>query len=261
VKIGSKPIKYLTRALDSLANQTHRRIAVTFIQCHPLDGIDDVISRYRFRFRWLRHQIVANDGKCRTAWWAGLKSIEAEFLGVLEDDDSLHPNHVATVLDYFERYPESGFVYSGMIRVEEEGHYIDAINFQGPAGKVIEETRELEYPDSPDLIHLVELDHHINSSAWLCRSSVLNNALLDKLEYEADDEEFYMAIADRTVIGFTGSPTVVGSRRSGLVSKAAGRLPRQPQQGSETLGNVHRRIRKGKTSIWRRATRCLAGRR
>ena len=62
VRIGSRSISYLSRALDSLASQTHRAIAVILIQCHPLDGIEEVISRYRPRFRRLRRHIVANDG-------------------------------------------------------------------------------------------------------------------------------------------------------------------------------------------------------
>jgi hypothetical protein len=129
VRIGSRPIKYVARALDSLANQTHPGIAVNLVQFHPLEGIEEVISRYSPKFRWLRRHIVTNDGKHSTAWWAGLNNIEAEFFGVLDDDDSLHPNHVGMILNYFGRHPECGFVYSGTIRVEEEGHYVDVINF------------------------------------------------------------------------------------------------------------------------------------
>ena len=99
VRIGSRSISYLSRALDSLANQTHRAIAVILIQFYPLEGIEEVITRYRPRFQRLRRYIVANDGNGSTAWWVGLNNIEAEFFGVLDDHDSLHPNHVAMILE------------------------------------------------------------------------------------------------------------------------------------------------------------------
>ena len=66
VRLGSRPIEYLSRALDSLANQTHRGIAVTLVQIDSLNGIEEVISRYRAKFRWLRRHILMNDGKRST---------------------------------------------------------------------------------------------------------------------------------------------------------------------------------------------------
>ena len=210
LRIGSKPIKDLATALDSLANQTYRNIALTLVQLHHLEGLEEVISSYRPKFRWLRQHIVANDDGERT----DLNSIKADFFGVLDHGDALHPNHVAMILDHFERYPECGLVYSGVIRVEtDEGRYIDAINFQGPGDTTIAETRELKFFDSPDRARPESLYDCIQSNAWLCRSSVLNNGLLDDAGSEGV-ADLSKVIAEGTVVGFTGSPTMVRHWRS-----------------------------------------------
>jgi hypothetical protein len=57
---------------------------------------------------------------------------------------TLASNHVASLLDCLERDPAYGFVYSGLIKVEDEpGHYVTGTQFAGPAGKVIEERRQI----------------------------------------------------------------------------------------------------------------------
>jgi hypothetical protein len=101
VRIGSRPATTLARALDSLAAQTCQAIAVILVQFHPIAGLDEVVDRNRSRFRWMRHIVVANNGNRPTAWWAGLNAVTADFLGVLDDDDTLYPNHVASLMGCF----------------------------------------------------------------------------------------------------------------------------------------------------------------
>ena len=213
-QIGFSPVKDLARALDSLAHQTHQRIAVTLAQFHPVEGIEEVITSYRPKFRWLRRHIMTSDGKPSISWWAGLSRTEADFFGVLDDHDSLHPNHVALILDYFKQFPEYELVYSGIISAQQEdGHYIDAINFRGPGGSTIAETRELQFFDPPEPARPENLDDCIQSNAWLCRSSVWNDAVLRHAGPECV-EDLCKVIAERVAVGFTASPTVVRNWRS-----------------------------------------------
>ena len=125
VRIGSRPVATLARALESLAAQTYQEIDVILVQFHPIDGLDEVIDRFRSRFGRIRHIVVSNNGNRSTCWWAGLNAITADFFGMLDDDDTLYPNHVASLMNHLELHPSYGFVYSGLIRVEDEpGHYI-----------------------------------------------------------------------------------------------------------------------------------------
>jgi phosphoglycerol transferase len=216
VRIGLRPVEIIDRALSSLAVQNYQAIAVTLVQFHPVEHLDPLIAKHRSRFQRLRRLVVPNTGKRSTAWWAGLRSVKADFFAFLDDDDELHPNHVASVMSYFDRHPDCGLVYSGVVRTEEEsGHFVEAPNFGGPGGKTIEETRELLFLEPPDLSRLAEFDNFITSNSWICRSSVLHGDVPPdpRVDY-TEDVYFYLWVASRAKLGFTGSPTAVWNWRS-----------------------------------------------
>jgi len=216
VRIGLCSATTLARALDSLAAQTYQAIAVILVQFHPIPGLDAAVDRYRSRFRWIRHIFVANNGNRSTAWWAGLNTVTADFFGVLDDDDTLFPNHVASLMDYLEQNPEYGFVYSGLIRVESEpGHYVMAFQFNGPAGEVIEEQREIFCLEEEDFVNLLPTRNVIRHNSWICRQSLLDKEVLSDPKIEVSEDVYFLALmAGRTRFGFTGMATAVWHWRS-----------------------------------------------
>jgi phosphoglycerol transferase len=184
VRIGSRPATTLARALDSLAAQTYRAMAVILVQFHPVAGLDALLDDYRSRFR-IRQIVVANNGNRSTAWWAGLNAVTADFFGMLDDDDTLFPNHVASLMDCLEQNPSYGFVYSGLIKVEDEpGHYVMVPQFECPAGKVIEERREVFCLEEEDFTNLLPTRNVIGHNSWICRTSLLDSEVLSDPKIE-----------------------------------------------------------------------------
>jgi hypothetical protein len=216
IRIGSRPATTIARALDSLSAQTYQAIAVILVQFHSVEGLDAVVACYRSRFRWIKRIVVANNGNRCTAWWAGLNAVSADFFGMLDDDDTLHSNHVASLLDRFERDPEYGFVYSGLIKVEDEpGHYVVAPQFYGPAGKVIEERREIYCLEEEDFKDLLPTKNVIGNHTWICRTSLLDREILRDPQVEWAEDVYFMALmAGRTRFGFTAMATAVWHWRS-----------------------------------------------
>ena len=216
VRIGSRPATTLTRALDSLAAQTYQAIAVILVQFHPVAELDAVIDEYRSRFRWIRHVVVANNGNRSTAWWAGLNAVTGAFFGMLDDDDTLFPNHVASLMDCFEQNPRHGFVYSGLIKIEDEpGHYVTADHFGGPAGKIIEERREIFCLKEEDFVNLRPTHNVIGNNTWICRTSLLDREVLSDPTIEWSEDVYFMALmAGRTKFGFTAMATAAWHWRS-----------------------------------------------
>jgi len=216
VRIGSRPATTLARALDSLATQTYQAIAVILVQFHPVVGLDAVVDQYRSRFRWIRHIIVANNGNRSTAWWAGLNAVTADFFGMLDDDDTLFPNHVASLMDCLEQNPGHGFAYSGLIKIEDEpGHYVTADQFSGPAGKVIEERREIFCLEEEDFVNLQPTHNVIGNNTWICRTSLLDREIRSDPKIEWAEDVYFMALmAGRTRFRFTAMPTAAWHWRS-----------------------------------------------
>jgi phosphoglycerol transferase len=216
VRIGSRPATILARALDSLAAQTFQAVAVILVQFHPVAGLDAVVDQYRSRFVSIRHIVVANNGNRSTAWWAGLNAITADFFGMLDDDDTLFPNHIASLMDCLERNPGYGFVYSGLIKVEDEpGHYVMAPQFNGPAGQVIEERREIFCLEEEDFVNLLPTQNVIGHNSWICRTSLLDREVLGDPKIEWAEDVYFMALmAGRTRFGFTAMATAAWHWRS-----------------------------------------------
>ena len=216
VRIGSRPAKTLARALDSLAAQTYQAIAVVLVQFHPVAGLDELLDHYRPRFRSIRHIVVSNNGNRATAWWAGLNAVTADFFGMLDDDDTLFSNHVASLMDCFEQNPDYGFAYSGLIKVEDEpGHYVTAFQFNGPAGKVIEERREILCLEEEDFVNLLPTRNVVGHNSWICRTSLLDKEVLSDPGIEVSEDVYFMALlAGRTRFVFTGMATAAWHWRS-----------------------------------------------
>ena len=216
IRIGSRPAMTLARALDSLAAQTYQAIAIILVQFHPIAGLNAVIDCYRSKFISIRHIVVANNGNRSTSWWAGLNAVTAEFFGMLDDDDTLYPNHVASLMERLARNPGEGFVYSGLVKIEDEpGHYVSGPQFLGPAGKVIEERRELYCLEEEDFVDLLPMRNVIGHNSWICRTALLDREVLSdpKIEW-AEDVYFTALMAGRTRFGFTAMPTAAWHWRS-----------------------------------------------
>ncbi len=216
VRVGSRPAETVAQALGSLAAQTYREIAVLLVQFHPVAGLEAVIDQFQSRFRWLRRIVVSNNGNRSTAWWAGLNALTADFFAVLDDDDSLFANHVASLMDRLEGRPDCGLAYSGVIKQEDEpGHYVNAPHFNGPAGKVIEERREIYALSEVDFGNFSPISNVVSQNAWICRRSLLDGDLLvdPKIEW-AEDVYFLGLMAGRTRFAFTTMATAVWHWRS-----------------------------------------------
>jgi phosphoglycerol transferase len=217
IRVGLRDKGFVERALDSLTRQTYRNISVLLIQFHPVEGLDELIVQYKERFKWIKICVVTNDGNRSTSWWTAIKMLKGDFIGCLDDDDTLYPNHVSSIIDVFEKDKEIGLVYSGLIRLQEEdGYYFDAPNFRGPSEKIIKERREIHVlgEQRPHIISPLE-ENHIGQNAWICKRSIMDESLTvnPRLEY-AEDVFFTTLFAGKCRFGFTGIPTAVWHWRS-----------------------------------------------
>jgi phosphoglycerol transferase len=216
IRIGSRPAETVRRALASLAAQTYREIAILLVQFCPVPDLDAMLGEFQSRFCWIRRIVVSNNGNRSTAWWAGLKAITADFFGVLDDDDTLFSNHVALLMDRLKNGPEYGLAYSGLIKQEDEpGHYVNAPHFNGPAGKVIEERREVFALSEEDFSNFLPGNNVIGQNAWICRRHLLDHGVLADPSIEwAEDVYFLGLMAGRTKFSFTAAATAVWHWRS-----------------------------------------------
>ena len=202
VRVGSRPAEFVERAVASLAAQTYPRLRLVLPQFGPVAGLGAMLDHYRDRFESVLVVPVSPSPYRSTPLWVGLRAASADLVANLDDDDAVHPNHVALLVERMARTPGAGMVYSGCVQVAEcGGHHYTQPNFEGPAGRPIPETRWLWGFNAFSLPDLKRFNNFIGSPAWVCRRDLLAPVLADDPYLEvAEDAFLFLSLAARGVV-------------------------------------------------------------
>lgn len=120
VRSGDRDLAMLDRALDSLERQTHPAVRALVVAWRDADAIR---ARVAARPGRLPVRVIESpdNGRRSTALWTGLAAVDTPFFAVLDDDDTVMPNHVAAGLATLAAYPGFDLAYSGAVAVDEPG--------------------------------------------------------------------------------------------------------------------------------------------
>jgi len=120
VRAGGRPPAFLDRALASLGRQTHANLQAIVVAYRNADAVRAQVAAHPAAPARVRVIEAADTGWRSSALWAGLAAVDTPFFAVLDDDDTLMPNHVAAALATLDAYPEIDLAYSGTIAVRED---------------------------------------------------------------------------------------------------------------------------------------------
>jgi phosphoglycerol transferase len=114
-----------------------------------------------------------------TSLWDGMRAVDGDYFCNLDDDDTIHPNHISSLTKLLHTNKDQYVAYSGCIQVQdEEGHYYQQINFRGPLGTLVKENRKLLFLDPFNMERMLHLENFVVSNAWLARKEVLEDKVL-----------------------------------------------------------------------------------
>lgn len=99
VRVGGRDVGFVRRCLASLAAQTAPGVGAILVRYAPVPGLEAEMERWRPYLRRLHLVDLPPGGPSgrSTTLWAGLAAVEADLFGMLDDDDALHSNHVASL--------------------------------------------------------------------------------------------------------------------------------------------------------------------
>lgn len=216
VRVGAREIGMVKRCLDSLAAQSYPNLGLIIVSFQRVDGLDELLATYGSRFKQIKRIASAPTGFRSTALWDGMRLVEAEYFCNLDDDDTLHPNHVCSLVALLEKNGARDVAYSGCVQVQDEsGHYYSQPNFRGPLGARIKETRRLLFLEQFSQKRLLQLDNYIVSNAFLARRSVLTDRdLADPKLVVAEDVYLYLLYLRRGAFLFSWRATAEWHWRS-----------------------------------------------
>jgi len=193
VRIGGRSLFYIERCLDSIAAQTHRNLGVILSIYRQVEGLDDLLDKYKSRFVSIKKIQSESTGFRSTALFDGIRAVDAKYFCNQDDDDTLHSNHIRSLVVLLESDERKNVAYSGCIQVQDEpGHYYQQINFSGPLHTEINENRHLVFFDQFDRNRILRFDNFVQSNTWLARKAILKSRdLIDPQLKVAEDMYLY----------------------------------------------------------------------
>lgn len=216
IRCGGRSMDFLKRSLGSLEAQTVGPLRAILVDFKGRSDIEAFAREARVANVTIKYVQAPDNGKRSTALWTGLAEVSAPFFAVLDDDDYLMPEHFCGLLNTALHNPDASFIYSGVIRVEENtGYYHAAPNFNGPRGRVILEKRNLTWLDD---FNIREVFHNnfICSHTWIAKSELLRDlrVMVDPLLQYAEDVYLYLMLAAKTRFVCSNQATAYWNWRS-----------------------------------------------
>jgi hypothetical protein len=165
VRVGGRPITFIRRCLESLAQQTAPGVGVILVRYAPVPGLDALMEQYQGRLRRLHLVDVPGPTTRSACLWAGLAAVKADLFGMLDDDDALHPNHIASLTPLA---ITGGVAVAGAVQVSE-----DRDRPTLPATPEIAEERRFHALPGADRAALFNWRMAVHSACFLAPSPLL----------------------------------------------------------------------------------------
>jgi phosphoglycerol transferase len=218
IRCGSRPLSVVQRAVASLAAQTYHSIGLLFVRFDAIDGFAPWLEALRAGGRFVAvREVTAPGGGLRSAsMWAGLRAVDSELFSMLDDDDELFRDHLASLVEVLRRDAGCDFAFGGGIRQEEDGAFLnDHPRFKGDLDNPVPERRALRFLDDFNLDRLLRYDNMILSHSWVARRRVLDDEVLADPALEVGEDVYlYLLLASRHRFRHSGRATVLWNWRS-----------------------------------------------
>jgi len=200
--------RYICDAIDSVLAQTYPLHEVIVVDDGSTDQTQSVLARYGSRIKYIR-QTNAGPPAARNT---GIAQATGDFIALLDSDDMWMPEKLERQMDYLEKHPACGLIYTDMKTFDETGIIEESVKV----------SRNLTLP-SGHIFPQVFAETLFQTSAVVVRKSCVDTVgPFDTSLRMGDDYEFFMRIARHYELGYVDEPLVL--------------YRQHPSQGTRTWG-------------------------
>jgi glycosyltransferase involved in cell wall biosynthesis len=206
--------RYIRDTVDSVLAQTYPVHEVIVVDDGSTDRTQEVLASYGDRIRYIRQ---ANAGP-PVARNTGLAHATGDWIALLDSDDLWVPKKLESQMDYIERHPSCGLVYTDMKTFDDAGIIEESVKI----------TRNLKLP-SGNIFPEMFAETLFQTSAVLIRKSCIDAVGGFDTELRmGDDYELFLRISRHYELGYVDEPVVLYRQHATQGTRTWGK---QLQQG------------------------------
>jgi hypothetical protein len=179
--------RWLGGAIESILAQTHRDFRLIVSDNASTDETPDVVARYDDpRITYVRREVNCGLNEHYNSWF---RSIDAEFLFIVPDDDRLLPDALERTLEALVANPRAALVH-GQVDVidEQDGLIAAAHDMTGLTGDTVERGADF-------IRRSMDMSYRVHASTVNLRTAAVRDVLLDERDYPVTDLGHWMRVA------------------------------------------------------------------
>jgi len=181
--------EYTRRTVDSVLAQTYPHVEIIVVDDGSKDQTANVMAEYGGRIHYV---FKANGGAC-SARNEGIRSATGEYVAFLDCDDLYGVEKIKRCVDYLEKNPRFGFVYTAAYFIDEQDEIVG----------------RYDHPRSREgfIASKLILEDFICNSTVLVRKSILQKAgFFDEEIFTPADWDMWLRLSEIAQAGYIREP-------------------------------------------------------
>lgn len=189
--------KFIAETIESIIAQTYPNIEVIIVDDGSTDQTSRIVHGYQPRVRYYYQR---NSGGSSIPRNTGIAHSLGDYLCFNDADDLMIPDRIATQVDFLERHPDVGLVFSNYRNFNEEGPYPNS-HFETCQilHSYLKDQEELIIDNA--CLYLAQENFGIASSFLMRKRLQLNELFFEPSLKCSEDFHFYYRLSKKTKVG------------------------------------------------------------
>ncbi len=210
--------KFIAETIESILMQSYPNIEIIVVDDGSTDQTSNIALKYQEKVRYYYQK---NSGGCAVPRNIGISHSLGKYLCFNDADDLMVPNRVAAQVDFLERHPEVGLVFSDYRNFSDAGLFLKSHFESCPLFYTyLNSQKELIIENA--CLYLAQENFGIASSFLLRKDILTEDLFFDPSLKSGEDFHFYYRIARITKVGIINKVGMMRRLHANNMSSNAG---------------------------------------
>jgi len=192
--------KYIEECLNSISNQSYKKIEIIVVDDKSTDDTFKIIKKYQRRHPQIKiFQNKENVGKAKSVNFA-LEKIKGDLIVIFDGDDIMPSQRIEEQVKFMEKNPQIDMSYGNMIILHENGEreFYDALEIKGNLIKRMKKSMKNESLKTVSTYKILDDKKFIPGTSVMIRKRVFDSGIrIDPKVWAATDYDLWLQIIGR----------------------------------------------------------------